>query len=646
MAEKRPDSKDTAKKGPWLVKSGDRVLGPYSTDDLAQLIREKEVVVIDEIMAPQSRWAYVRDVEAFASVVEEIRRGLMHSREDTEVQGYTSPVQKSPVTNPAKTPTESAPAAAPSNESAFNAASASDLDDSTVVTTPDLSPVTPKPTPLSAVQAPAQASQSSQQTAPAQQPPTPSPKPAAPQAKAPAPPKPVMDPLPHHTREGQRDFQAAPPAKKYVRPKIGGNSGVIIGSIVLIVAAGFIIYSVLKSPQIGHSVAGSDNLQTQASVAWKRGEFDRALELYRALNHDQPNDPIVAARLATLMMKLEGQTVEAKRIIESARANAKDGEQKSALAIASGLAALNNDDAKAAVNDFSHASSSWIASYNEGVSYLLMKEWAKAANSFSKAGDNAVALLMLARTHLSAGEAGAVPKPAARHEAEDAIKKALIQAPDYQQESLLLASYIDATAGNAKRAAKEVLEAVETDPNQTSDHFHDPSLSLDQVSWPKLLTYCQALHKELNSRISGAMLGLCLAKANQLEEAQRLVDSELGKDPGNTYLHATNAYLHILADRDDAARASLTLSTKNGTSRLAQILSARLCTREKQDACAEDGWSKLASDSNPPIAAITGLAQIRQQKGDTGAANALLVKADSMSPKYLPLLRLREDASR
>jgi hypothetical protein len=142
------------------------------------------------------------------------------------------------------------------------------------------------------------------------------------------------------------------------------------------------------------------------------------------------------------------------------------------------------------------------------------------------------------------------------------------------------------------------------------------------------------------------MLGLCLAKANQIEDATKAVDLELSKDPSNTYLHAVNAYLHTLADRDDAARASLTLSTKNGNSRLAQILSARLCMREKQDECAEDGWTKLASENNPPIAAITGLAQLKLAKGDSSTANALLVKAESMSPKYLPLLRLREDASR
>jgi Tfp pilus assembly protein PilF len=642
MVDASVGSQKIIKKGPWLVKSGDRIAGPYSTEALAQLIRDKEVVVIDEIMAPQARWTYVRDVEAFATVVEEMRRGLMNSREDTEVQGYTSPVQKSTVTR-ATTPTVTNGATitttSPVDLTGENddAASVTKAENVTVTATvPDFKPApAPPPQKPTLVKSPAQMpgpttpNENVNRNGPT----------AAPAKNL------TMAPLSHHTKDVPPSDPLAPP-KQYVRPSIGsGGSGLILGALVLIAVVTFIIYSVLKAPHTT-SVVNTDNLQTQASVAWKRGEFDRALELYRSLNHDQPGDPLVAARLATLLMKIEGQTVEAKRVIESAKDNAKDDEQKSALSVASGLAALQTDDPRTAVTEFASASNTWIASFNEGVAYTMLKEWPKAASSFDHAGENAVALLMLARTHLSAAEAGSVPKVAARRQADEAIKKALLQSPDYQQESLLIASYIDVVSGNAKRATKEVLEAVETDPNQTNDHFHDPSLNLEQVSWTKLLTYCQALHKEMNTRVSGAMLGLCLAKANQIEDATKTVELELGKEPTNTYLHAVNAYLHTVADREDAARASLTLSAKNGTSRLAEILSARLCTREKQDACAEEAWSKLASESNPPIAAVTGLAQMRLAKGDTSTANALLVKAESMSPKYLPLLRLREEASR
>jgi hypothetical protein len=69
----------------WLVKSGDRVLGPFATNEVVRRLRAKELVVIDEVIAPQSRWRHIRDEALFSNVVDEIRTGLMSVRDDTEV---------------------------------------------------------------------------------------------------------------------------------------------------------------------------------------------------------------------------------------------------------------------------------------------------------------------------------------------------------------------------------------------------------------------------------------------------------------------------------------------------------------------------------------------------------------------------------
>ncbi len=570
---------DPTASGPWLVKSGDRILGPYSTENLNQLVRDKEVVVIDEIMAPQSRWAYLRDVPAFQNLVDEIRRGLMQSREDTEVQGYTN----SGTTTASRAETLITEVA--------------DLD------VPALPPMVPNSV--------------SQRTPVAS----------------------VMIP---------RDRSKDKPVELENRNR-PSRSGVVIGAVALVLAVGFILYWATQQPHARHAAKSGGNLQTQASVAWKRGEFDQALQLYREIDHQTPGSPLIAARLATLMMRIEGQTVEAKRIIETALPNAGDAESTSALKIASGLAALQTDDPKEAAVQFAKAREasgrSQIASFDEGVAQYNLRNWRDSIQSFEKAAPLSVALLMTARAYLSSVETDG-NRSQAQQAASKAIEKALALSPDYQQEELVLGAYIDLQAGQKKSAATKILEAINTDPNQTTDHFHDPALSLDNVSWPKLIGFCRAIHADLDSRASGALLGLCLAKAGQVEDASKVIEQEIMKEANNPSLQAVNAYLHLIAGREDAARASLTLSSKSGNSRLAQILAARLCTREGQAACAEDGWSKLAASAHPPIASIIGLAQIRSEKGDQDAANALMVSADRISPTYLPLLRLREEASR
>ena len=584
-----------------MVKTGDRILGPFSTDELKTLIREKEVVAIDEIMRPRGRWGYLRDEAVFVSTVEDVRRGQMHAQENTEIQGYTGSVT-TPSTS--ETITE-VPIPA--------------------VTKPAMS-VVPKASSASArVDLGAEAQAFSDQLGPAT--------------------KSVMTP-----RDRSKIIvpDEEPPTRKRVRP------GMFVGSLVIVCAIGYIFYSVMNKPGASTEVtttqtAASADSEKQASMAWKRGEFDRALELYRSLDRAQPGQPFIAARLATLMLKLEGQTVEAKRVIESAQPNANDADSKAALAMASGLAALQGDDPKEAAVQFAQAGSSWVTSFDAGVAFALQKNWNEAVHSFEKAGTQTVSQVMLARTHLMAGdEPGMSPsiKSAARARADSALKKASSLSPDFQQESLLLEAYTNLISNQTKRAGAKVLEAIEIDPNQTADHFHDPGLSLDQVSWAKFLNYCRALHSTLNSRSSAALLGICLAKSSQLEDANHLIEQEVSRDPSNAVLHSVNAYLQILGGRDDAARASLGLAVKNGNTRLAQILSARLCAREGQDTCAEEGWSKLAAGANPPIAALTGLAQVRLAKGDSATANALMVKADSISPAYLPLLRMREEASR
>lgn len=568
-------TKDKAQTGPWLIKSGDRVLGPFTSEEIIDLLRNREVVVIDEIMAPFGRWAYIRDAEAFAEIVDEIRRGHLQAKEDTEVQGYH---QETVVTEIGNAETQ-----------------------------------TPTPTEPTLH--------------------------AAPIAAAAAPVKfeiPKTKVLPPQARE--------PEIKRR-------SSGVFISAIVLLMAVALALF--LTSRRSTSTAAGEKNIesiQTQASVAWKRGEFREALELYRKLDRQSPNQPLVATRLALLMMKLDGQTVEAKRLLQAARENATDPALKSEIEIALGVAALQNQNAKEAADHFEASGTSWIASYDRGVALAELNSWNEAIKSFEAAGQTPIALASLAVANLNLAQVSGRQSQAMIHRraAESALRQGELFA-DFRQENAVIGAYADVVGGNHKRAETRVASALETDPEQTADHFHDPSLSLEHVSWNQLLVMCRAIDAELKATSARALLGLCLAKAGKFEDASKTIDEALSRDPANANLHSVNAYLHMLAQRDDAAQASLTRVKKAGSadsSQLAQILSTRLCERAKLLPCIEEGWSKLASENPPVLTALTGLAAAKFAQGDASTGNALLVSAEKISPTYLPLLRLREEASR
>lgn len=74
----------------WLVKSSGRVIGPYSQNEIVEMIRTKDIVVIDEVCEPVRRWQILRDHPSFEEIIEELRRAA-HSGDDaiTQVASFT-----------------------------------------------------------------------------------------------------------------------------------------------------------------------------------------------------------------------------------------------------------------------------------------------------------------------------------------------------------------------------------------------------------------------------------------------------------------------------------------------------------------------------------------------------------------------------
>ncbi|MCC2680177.1 MAG: hypothetical protein K0R29_2753, partial [Pseudobdellovibrio sp.] len=77
----------------WLIKSENKILGPYSFDQILDLLRKKQISIIDEVRDPETRWLYVRENNEFKNIVEEIRKEIDSKQESTKtfqsVAGFT-----------------------------------------------------------------------------------------------------------------------------------------------------------------------------------------------------------------------------------------------------------------------------------------------------------------------------------------------------------------------------------------------------------------------------------------------------------------------------------------------------------------------------------------------------------------------------
>lgn len=68
----------------WLIKSENRILGPYNFEQVLVLIRKKQISIIDEIRDPETRWLYVRENGEFKVVVDEMRSEIDARTEGTK----------------------------------------------------------------------------------------------------------------------------------------------------------------------------------------------------------------------------------------------------------------------------------------------------------------------------------------------------------------------------------------------------------------------------------------------------------------------------------------------------------------------------------------------------------------------------------
>ncbi len=57
----------------WLIKSSNRILGPYNLDEVIALLVSHQVTVLDEIRQSEGRWEYIRESKYFLNVVKNVR---------------------------------------------------------------------------------------------------------------------------------------------------------------------------------------------------------------------------------------------------------------------------------------------------------------------------------------------------------------------------------------------------------------------------------------------------------------------------------------------------------------------------------------------------------------------------------------------
>lgn len=67
----------------WLIRSSSKILGPFTVQEVTQLIAARQIAIIDEVKQPLERWSYIRENPIFVELVKALRNEQETSVEHT-----------------------------------------------------------------------------------------------------------------------------------------------------------------------------------------------------------------------------------------------------------------------------------------------------------------------------------------------------------------------------------------------------------------------------------------------------------------------------------------------------------------------------------------------------------------------------------
>lgn len=577
---------------PWLVKSSGRILGPYDQSKIEELLKTREIVVLDEVAQPLRRFRFIRDVPAFARIVEELRK---ESTGDLGDKTFTESTEGQTVS--LTEPMNSQIIDELTDELGFSTDSAGEI------VYEDIEEVRSKPAP-SATQSRYQAGDLG----------------------------------------GKTISHQAEAASKWLWWATG---------LVIVGVLGFIGFQkwIQEPAQIQ---ASTQELIQQGEQLVEEGKLSEALEAFKKAYSLDPDNGRFYHFMGPLLIQFEGQTVLGRRLLDKALSLQPNFQAQ--LYTSMGVADLKDGDWRGAGAHFRKAlelkPGYEPAEINIGVLSLHQKDYNKAKEYFEKVikegtSDGAVPLL-LAESLIQ--KAQTEKKYSYLSDAVAVLSGFEDKGIAYKQELLLLKSYLQSVTDQRQKAEESVSQFLNIDPLATELHTRNIFVARYPVAWEELLTYCLPLTRTLNptGRVA-AMTGLCYLKAGKPQEAHTEVQTALQRSPRDPLVQAVSAFVLQKIGQEHSGSVSLGKALefdRAGEYRLPLILQARFYYQSGDLKSAKDYWRQLLNRDSQSLEANAGLAQIAFDEGLKEEFKRYIRAAHKISKDYIPVTSLMVRAKR
>jgi len=565
----------------WLVKNGGRVLGPLSTEQVGELLKSREISLLDEVSCPLHRWQTIQYHSDFRDVVESMRKASLSER----TEATWTPTN---ATNLTQTITD------------IGGELTEEISD------PSRFTVTAKEIVVNDVV---------EQKSPAAQ----------------------------VSSARFRPVTQSTVADKNVETTATWMW--VVTALVLMGAAAYVVHQRMQSGASKTSpVVSAANLRQSVVSQVQVGNYNGALKLLKEQIKNPDEAGELAIYYGSLLIQVEEQTVLGRRVLEklvgSGRPEAKQAQTSIGVGDLIdgqlGVAQENFERALAVDSEYVPAVVNLANVYFEKGDYAQAKALALRALRISPLQSEAVMVLAQAEAR--------TPKSAKTGEelsrTMQVVRDFNSKQWDFRAEIGLLELYLEHLSGNTVLESK-VRQWLDVDPRLTQDHRHNVFIYRGQMRWKELGRLCERLTQKLGDGAwVAALAGACYSYEGRADLARQWMEKALHQAPKDPLIQAW--YAHVLEGGEASVMLGRALeANRRGEYGLPNLLQARFCQEAKDVQCARDQWRAVYGRNMENPSALAGLAWVSAQTKSNPEAVQFIKKGLVGSPDYIPLLELR-----
>ena len=579
---------DTSQDRCWLAKVNGRILGPHTKTEIFDLLKTKELVVLNEVMPPFRRWQYIRDLEEFADIVEELRVLEFGSNEDhTMTVSQTASVTEK-------------------LDGSFNEELTQDV------------PIgTPKEIVIDDIQETPTGSSNVR---------------------------------PSNVRsQFQAEFQSVEVDRESDRITRSIWIGAIC---VVLAVTGYVFFKRLEPVKKEKTYSAQEYTKMALSHYYAGDYKEALPLLHKARALEPDDEKVNSLIAPLMVFLEPERKAELEGILESLRESEKISRERAlTLEGLLDIKEKNYRSAKRYFNDaLGKNPFFWQAFANLGVISFLEGDYLSAKNHFESAlsvdvpsrTSRGEVYLMRAASEIYLWKENNSKKYLKN--AKTGLESYIAEYSDYKQEAYLLKSFVDYALNDKSQAKKSIDEMVNTDPMLTQEHAKDPMVDRSPISWKQLLPWCEALASGMGaSGPVSAMYSLCLVHNGENDiDAKVEISKAMSQAPTDPLVNSVFAYVTWALGEDSKAEMLATKAIDLNRTRmktLPHVVKARICEKANNHECAIEHWQAVKVLEPTSVSAYGGLAFNYLKTKRFSLFESAFTEGSKYSRYYKPLLR-------